>query len=30
LNERTGRIAMTVRANADRAAAVRAKFANGG
>jgi GTPase len=29
LNERTGRIAMTVRADADRAAAVRAKFANG-
>jgi GTPase len=29
LNEQTGRIAMTVRADADRAAAVRAKFANG-
>jgi GTPase len=29
LNERTGRIAMTVRADADRAAAVRTKFANG-
>jgi GTP-binding protein HflX len=29
LNERTGRIAMTVRADADRAAAVRARFANG-
>jgi GTPase len=29
LNERTGRIAMTVRADADRAAAVRARAANG-
>jgi GTP-binding protein HflX len=29
LNERTGRIAMTVRADADRAAAVRAKFGTG-
>ncbi len=29
LNERTGRIAMTVRADADRAATVRARAANG-
>jgi len=30
LDERTGRIAMTVRADADRANAVRSRFANGG